>query len=233
MDRTGEIWHGIEIIAYRKSIDIDIKFPDGTVLYNVDYGNLKNKSIKNPFKPRICDIGYIGTGIYNYADNLTAYRTWEGMLRRCYNEKHQNNFPSYKGCSVVKEWHNFQVFAEWFYKNYKDDFQLDKDLTIIENKVYGPEYCSFIPQDLNKMLTGKRNSDSTTPTGVYPCKNKFKASVHNGLKRVYLGSFENETDAFNSYKIAKESYVKEQANRYMNEISEVIYQNLMNYIVKP
>lgn len=62
---------------------------------------------------------------------------------------------------------------------------------------------------------------------------KYQANLCMNNKRVYLGVFDSEQEAFEIYKIAKESYVKEQANRYRNEISEVIYQNLMNYIVKP
>lgn len=233
MDRTGEILHGIEIIRYRSSIDIDIKFPDGNIIKNVEYGNLKKNSIKNPFAPRIWNVGFIGIGKYNYKDNLTAYRTWEGMIRRCYNSKHQLDCPTYKDCEVHPDWHNFQNFAEWFYLNYKDGFQLDKDLSLIGNKIYGAEFCCFVPQDLNKLLSVKKNTDSKTPLGVYPYKDKFRASVHNGKKRVFLGTFINQEDAFSVYKKAKEEYIKEQAIKYKFYIPEIVYKNLINFIVTP
>ena len=31
------------------------------------------------------------------------YKTWSGMLRRCYYEDSQKRNPTYQGCSVVKE----------------------------------------------------------------------------------------------------------------------------------
>ena len=233
MNRTGEIVNGVEIIAYRSAVDIDVKFSDGTILTNVEYSNLKKNSIKNPFEPRICKVGFIGIGKYDYINNITAYRTWEGMIRRCYDDKHQKDCPTYKGCIVHPDWHNFQNFAKWFYGNYKDGFQLDKDLLELNNRVYSSDKCRFIPQDLNKIFTSVKKTNSITPLGVYPCNNRFRASINKGKNRVYLGSFDSETDAFSAYKNAKESYIKEQAEKYKNDIDEKIYHNLINYIVKP
>ena len=51
-------------------------------------------------------------------------------------------------------------------------------------------------------------------------------------KREYLGFFKTEIEAFNSYKQAKESFVKEQANNWKSEIDPRAYNALMNYRVE-
>ena len=55
IDRTGEVNYNnqgekMTIIAYRKAIDIDIQFEDGSVAYNKCYGNFKKGLIKHPIR---------------------------------------------------------------------------------------------------------------------------------------------------------------------------------------
>ena len=57
--------------------------------------------------------------------------------------------------------------------------------------------------------------------------------VSNGKgKREHLGLFNTEIEAFNAYKTAKESFVKEQANKWKDQIDERAYNALMNYTVE-
>ena len=51
-------------------------------------------------------------------------------------------------------------------------------------------------------------------------------------KSEYLGSFKTELDAYNAYKTAKESFVKEQANKWKSQIDIRAYEALMNYAVE-
>ena len=44
--------------------------------------------------------------------------------------------------------------------------------------------------------------------------------------------FKTEIEAFNVYKTAKESYLKEQANKYKSQIDDRAYNALMNYTVE-
>jgi hypothetical protein len=60
----------------------------------------------------------------------------------------------------------------------------------------------------------------------------FVAKVNKSKgKREYLGSFNTELEAFKAYKKAKESFVKEQANKWKGKIDERAYNALMNYTV--
>ena len=45
------------------------------------------------------------------------------------------------------------------------------------------------------------------------------------------GLFDTELDAFNAYKVEKEIYVKELAQKYQNDIDERSYVALLNYKV--
>ena len=46
-----------------------------------------------------------------------------------------------------------------------------------------------------------------------------------------LGLFNTEIEAFNAYKQAKETFVKEQAEKWKGKIDERAYNALMNYTV--
>jgi len=63
------------------------------------------------------------------------YRTWCGMLMRCYSAKHQERNPTYKGCSVSEEWLRFSNFKSWMERQDFEGMQLDKDLLFEGNKV--------------------------------------------------------------------------------------------------
>ena len=54
----------------------------------------------------------------------------------------------------------------------------------------------------------------------------------NKRKSEWIGSFKTEIEAFNAYKEAKEAFVKEQANKWRDEIDERAYNALMNYKVE-
>ena len=58
LDRIGEKHitnqgYEIEIIAYRKAIDIDVLFDNGYIKKNVTYADFKRKGIEYPYHPRV------------------------------------------------------------------------------------------------------------------------------------------------------------------------------------
>ena len=62
--------------------------------------------------------------------------------------------------------------------------------------------------------------------GVHWCNTKkvFVAQVSkNKGKSEYLGYFKTEIEAFNAYKTAKETFVKEQANDWKSQIDDRAY----------
>ena len=63
-------------------------------------------------------------------------------------------------------------------------------------------------------------------------KKAFVARVRkNKGKSEHLGYFKTELEAFNAYKVAKESFVKEQAEKWKGKVDDRVYEALMNYQV--
>lgn len=161
-----------------------------------------------------------------------AYRTWKNMLRRAYCPKGHASRPTYIGCSVAKEWLEYQEFAEWFENHEYSNcgYHLDKDLLLPGNKIYAPGRCTFVPRELNNLLLDSGAARGQYKQGVCLDKaaNKFKAQVWVG-KRKHLGLFDTEQEAYHAYKEAKEANVKRMANHWKNDIADEVYHALMNW----
>ena len=233
------------IIHYEKATNIDIKFEDGTIVKNKRYSSFKTGNILNPNLISLCDIGYIGQGKYHTTkDNkLTKeYQVWSDMIKRCCSNKFIKKYPSYKDCTVCEEWHNFQNFAEWYNENYyeadNENMCLDKDILVKGNKVYSPETCIFVPQFINNLFPKCDSARGKHLIGVTTKQdsNKYFAncSINNKLKkkRIYLGAFETELEAFETYKQFKENYIKQIADEYKDKIPKKLYNAMYNYKVE-
>jgi len=222
----------IEIINCVNSKEITVQFSDllKTVVSGVRYSDIQG--LRNPNHISHFDIGFLGQGCYNMKEHPEAYIKWRGMLERCYCKKYHSKKPTYIGCSVVEEWYNFQNFAEWFYKNSRESFELDKDILIKGNKIYSPNTCCFVPAEINVLFT-KINKRGNYPVGVYLHREgKFQASMSVNNKQIYLGLFSTPEEAFQVYKIAKESYIKEIADRWKEKIDIKVYETMYNYQVE-
>jgi len=224
----------VEVVTYTAYLDIDIKFEDGHVV-KVAYDSLKKGTIKNYNHPSVYNIGFIGIGKHKAKINgklSKSYMTWSHMLQRCYSKKYQEKQPTYKGCTVDKRWYNFQVFAEWYENNYIEDFHLDKDILFKENKIYSPENCCFVSQEVNNLFTKRKVYRGEYLIGVYFDKriNKFKAVCNVNGESNYIGVFCSEIEAFKAYKTVKEQTAKKLALDYKD--MPHIYQALINYQVE-
>lgn len=193
------------------------------------------KHAENPYFPYFLGIGYIGEGNYSSkGSNRKIYSTWLNMLLRCYDNNFYVKRPTYTNCTVDKRWHNFQVFAEWYENNFVEGFHLDKDILLKDNKIYSPETCCFVPREINLLFTKSGNVRGKYPIGVHMNKrsNKLESGIKKYGKRVYLGLFNTPELAFQAYKIAKESYIKELAEKWKPFITKPCYQALINYKVE-
>lgn len=237
IDRTGEKHitnegYPVEIITYRSKKDCDIKFENGVIVKNREYNDILKGNVKNPYHKSIYRIGYFGIGKYDSKTHLKIYDTWVNMLRRCYYEKYQEKHPTYIGCSVDEYWHNFQVFAKWFDENYKAGYQLDKDILSKGNKIYSPETCCFVPSDINVLFTKRDAYRGKHPIGVSKAGNKFKSCIRINGKTIGLGYFNTPKEAFQAYKTAKETHIKEVAEIWKPKLATKTYEALINYQVE-
>lgn len=167
-----------------------------------------------------------------------AYRHWTNMLQRCYDEKHRDKYIAYKDCVVCDEWLNFSGFLHWFLNTENstiDGYHLDKDILVKGNKVYSPDTCCFVPNEINVLFTKRGSCRGNLPIGVTKAtKSKnYEASISKG-KQEYIGTYGTPEEAFNAYKIEKEKWIKEQAVNFFNDgkIAKNVYEALMRYEVK-
>lgn len=241
IDRTGEVLfnskgYKAKIVVFRSAIDMDIQFDDGTISKNITYGNFLRGSFRNKNAPQYYGIGYIGEGDYDTLNDRKACDVWVRMLDRCYNESISPNRVTYKDVTVCEEWHCFQVFAEWFYDNYNFDtmsrWSLDKDIICPTCKEYSPTNCEFVPIQINNLFTKRGAKRGKLPIGVQKRGNKFVAGFTKNGRTTHLGYFDTIEEAFQAYKIAKEVWIKELAEKWKSLISLRMYNAICNYKIE-
>ena len=245
-DRTGEIGYNnngekMTIVRYGYRMDIDVQFDDGTIVEHRQYSSFLKGQIKNPFSPSVHGVGFMGIGDYKSQDEngkeTKCHATWKSIHQRCYSSKLHEKYPTYKGCTVCKEWNNYQEFAKWDNENYyevgNERMNLDKDILKKGNKVYSPETCIYVPQSINSLFTKCDKVRGELPIGVTKNRNKFQATLRKGTgKQICLGIYQTAEEAFFAYKKAKEAYIKEVAEEYKDKIPQKLYEALMNYEVE-
>ena len=199
INHVGEIntnTHGtkMKIVRYGSNEDIDIEFLDEFhyIKEHQAYSNFKSGGVKNPYDRDLYNVGYFGVGNYSSRDNgkmAFAYKTWTGMIERCYLNK--KAFPAYYGkCEVCSEWHNYQNFAKWFEENkyeVNERLHIDKDILFPNSKMYSPKTCLLVPQTINMMFMNKPNKRGL-PNGIYKSRKGYLAEYNENKLGVYQQS---------------------------------------------
>ena len=227
-----------KVVKYNDKTNVEIRFLKTGYETTVQLVQVRNGGIKDPYVPSVCGVGVLGAKYPTRVNGVQTkeYKLWQNMLQRCYNDTCQKKQPTYEGCEVSENFKSYEYFYEWCHKQvgFNKEWHLDKDLLVKGNKVYSESTCVFIPFEINLVLTKCTASRGEHLIGVCWSKtnNAFKAQVNkNKGKQEYLGYFKTEVEAFNAYKQAKESFVKEQAEKYKSQIDERAYNALMNYTV--
>ena len=229
-----------KILKYNDSKNVEIQFLNTGFKTTVHLWSIKSGKVKDRYLPSVFGVGVLGAK-YSISEGgvLTKeYDLWYSMLRRCYSDTYKKKQPTYVGCKCSENFKSYEYFYEWCHKQIgfgNVNFELDKDLLIKGNKVYSENTCVFIPSEINLLLTKCEASRGEHLIGVsWNSRDKtFKVQVRkNKGKREYLGLFKTEIEAFSAYKIAKEAFVKEQANKWKSQIDDRAYNALMNYQVE-
>lgn len=173
--------------------------------------------------------GYNSRGKYPVQENKVtceAFKRWKGLLQRCYSKSYSNKGRYEKrGCYVAEEWLDYQNFADWFYKNVKEGWEIDKDL--YKSICYSKETCVFLPKEINNLLTEyTEDRDGVT----------FHKKV--GMYQVQLSSsdFPRHKGFFSDIEVAREVYRRERdslihylADKYKNTLPDTTYLKLKEY----
>ena len=247
-DCVGKVFKSLnsgdfKIVKYNDAHNVDVQFLKTGFKTVARLGHIRNGRVKDPYSPSVYSIGIVGTKYPSTINGVITkeYDMWQSMLKRCYSDVYKKQRPTYEGCEASENFKYYEYFYEWCNKQigFGNDgngnpFQLDKDLLIKGSKVYSESTCVFIPSDINLLLTKRTASRGEYLIGVSWSKtNKaFVAQVNKNKGRSErLGLFNTELEAFNTYKQAKEVFIKEQAEKWKSQIDPRAYEALMNYEV--
>ena len=229
------------IIGYKNARNVLICFSEPFCIVKCYLSNLKIGNVFNPMCPSFYKKGYMGVGKYSSKDK-EVFSLWYSMLDRAYSDKYHINQPTYKDVTVGEEWLNFQNFATWCesqeFFNAKDakerPYHLDKDIVVKGSKIYSPNTCSFVPSEVNTLLLKRGKSRGVCLIGVskHEPTGSYLANVKHSGRNVHLGSYCTENEAFQAYKLAKEAYIKEVAEKWRGKIDDKVYQALLTYQVE-
>ena len=229
-----------KIVKYNDAHNVEIQFLTTGYETLVQLGHIRNGYAKDPYVSSVCGIGVSGTKYPITIDgvNTKEYDLWNNMLKRCYSDAYKKKRPTYEGCEVSDNFKSYEYFYEWCHKQIgfsNQGWQLDKDLLVKGNKVYSESTCVFLPVEINTLLVKSTAIRGEYLIGVcwHKTRKAFVAQVNKNKGRSeYLGSFNTEIEAFNAYKKAKESFIKEQAEKWKSQIDERAYEALMSYTVE-
>lgn len=237
----------MKIVEYISSNNIIVEFQDEyKYRVNTIYANFKSGSIKNPYYPSVFGVGITGIKYPRCIDckNTKEYEAWKQMLRRCFSEREKKRNSAYIEADCCKEWLNYENFYEWLHKqpNFNKWYNgsrwaLEKDIIVKKNKLYSPEFCCLVPQNVNCLFLKREAERGKYPIGVqYKNDVGFIATCRNPFldKAVDLGHYPTSEKAFQAYKIYKESIIKQVAEvEYKTgNITKKCYRAMMDYEVE-
>ena len=230
----------IEVLEYdvykRVKIRFNTEFPSEKY---VAVKEILKGNIKNPYHVTVRGVGFWGVGPYSSRNEdgtpIKEYIHWTSMLNRCYTEDYKKRFPTYVGCSVDRQWHNYQEFAEWcnWQVGFKDGYVLDKDILVKGNKVYSPETCVLVPAELNSLVVTQVKPGKDVPAGISfqnGCQKYIVSCAIDG-KNKNLGRYKCPEEAFAVYKEFKENLIRERAEKYKDKMDIRAYHALTNYVI--
>ena len=227
----------VEVMEYHKASKVLVKFLNTGTKEYFHSSAIRDGAIRDRFAPTVYGVGIIGDEVVRENGGLKKeYDTWSGMLERCYSERLKQVFPTYENCYASEDFKHFSKFKNWYFSQKGCEevgWSLDKDLLIKGNKMYSSETCILLPSEVNVVIVPQKSIRGKYPIGVYfkGENRKFCASMGMGKRHKHIGYFENQEEAFQAYKQAKETYVKSLAEKWKGFLDERAYYALNNFVV--
>lgn len=156
-----------------------------------------------------------------------AYRRWSNLLARC-QEWYQTNRPWYKGTTICDEWLSASNFKAWVDAQEEDlaTHQIDKDILVPGNKVYGPDTCVLVTPEVNKLFSFRNTKTFRTegnPLGVFYVHGRKSKPYASEIRRLgytpykkRLGYFATPEEAAVAYNTAKKEHILEVKSKQTN-----------------
>jgi hypothetical protein len=162
--------------------------------------SLGNRSLVHGIGINDADYNVVKTKNHKHVWMCPFYIRWKQMLRRCYASEWHKRYPTYIGCSVCPEWLYFSKFRLWMQNQKWEELELDKDLLVKGNKVYGPDTCCFIPGAINSLFgSGKKKKNN-----LHLPSNILLSPSGNYIVHVWIGS---KKQYHKTFSILKEAHI--------------------------
>lgn len=222
----------IVVLSYDNRSKVKIRFIDTGHETNAIATHIRLGYVKDVMRKSVCGVGFIGVGPHKTSSGRKrsdSYIAWHSMMARCYDQNYQAKFPTYKGCTVCAEWHNFQNFAQWYdERSHNENLCLDKDLACIGNKEYAPDKCMLVSSLVNSFITDSRATRGSFMIGVTARGNgKFRSRCSDMTgKSINLGDFCSEVAAHIAWRKMKSMLAQELADM---QDKEEVRDGLLNY----
>ena len=228
----------VVVLDYYNARDVTIKFLNTGNVRKTGTSELKKGEIRDneAFPVYIVGIMDVPNEARRNVPIPKEYSIWNGVRHRCYNENIRHLTPSYQEAEMSENFKRYSYFKEWCNKQIgfdQDGWQLDKDILIKGNKLYSEATCCFVPPEINTLILKADRIRGKYPIGVYEDKQagKFKVRISVEGKQKHVGRYYCEKEAFYAYKVAKEQYIKEVANKWKGQIDVRVYEALINWEV--
>lgn len=186
----------------------------------------------NKWKRTLYGIGYLGCNDSLIDKDNYIYSKWANMMQRCYDEEVHKKKPYYAQCTVDIEWQNFSNFREWFKENIMGDrkVDLDKDILIPGNTVYGSETCTLVTHFANTIFETTRGMESNIVKNNDTGKYDVSMTILGTKKEV--GSFDTEEEATQGFFDYKNDYITEFAKNSKGKVPYKTFEAMTSWNVE-
>lgn len=240
----------MKIVEYDNALDIVVEFQDEyKTRIKTRYSDFVKGDVKNPYYPIVYNVGILGVKYPATINGVATkeYNAWHGIIERCFSNKLKEKYPTYKNITCCNEWLNYENFYEWLHsqENFNkwlvnQKWNIDKDILVKNNKIYSPNTCCLVPQNVNVLFTKRNGNRGNLPIGVSLNNNKsyyivqFSNPLTNDKNSNYVNKYSTIEEAFLSYKELKENVIKQIAKIEYDKgnITKECYIAMMKYEVE-
>lgn len=239
----------MKVVDYVDCRNVIIEFQDNyRECVKCTWANFENGKVKNHYAPYVCGVGMEGVKypVTINGQRTKEYTSWSAMITRCYTQTFsngENHYRRYENVEVCDEWFLYENYYEWLHnqENFDkwillDNGVVDKDILVKGNKVYSPNTCCLVPENVNALFLKADRVRWKYPIGVtYKTRDKvFEVQCRLNGKETYLGRRATPEQGFLLYKEYKESYIKQVAQEEYTKgnITKRCYDAMMNYQVE-
>lgn len=244
-NRIGETKYNIhgdlmKIVEYNTNKDIIVEFQDRhKTKIHTRYKFFTEGTVRNPYSKNMFGVAIVGN---KYSTHTKEYSAWNNMLRRCFDDNFKEKHSTYKDTTCCEEWLYYENFYEWLHKQENFDkwlngkrWGVDKDILVKGNKIYSPDTCCLVPQNVNKLFTKNDMYRGDLPIGVTRKDDLLYVSCHNPFinRQKFLTYCNESKNGFFAYKSYKEDVIKKVAKIEYDKgnITKQCYEAMMKYEV--